>query len=238
MKVLILDDYLRVARHSADWDSLPAGSQCDVLHDPIVSEAERLQIFEPYDVIVAMRERTAFPASLIERLRNLRLLVTPGMRNASIDLEACRRRGIVVCGAPGGRSSGSAAEQAWAHSLARSILRRQELLALDGVYRLDEQTKNILHFRRGHAPTREELQQLIDIIARRRRAIAFVEVKTREDLGAAGEAITLRQRERIQRAAGLYLARQPALAMLDARFDAILVLPWRWPIHIRDAWRP
>ena len=88
MKVLVLDDYLRVARRSADWDSLPAGSECDVLHDPIVSEAERLQIFEPYDVIVAMRERTAFPASLIERLRNLRLLVTTGMRNASIDLEA------------------------------------------------------------------------------------------------------------------------------------------------------
>lgn len=77
----------------------------------------------------------------------------------------------------------------------------------------------------------------IDIIARRRRAIAFIEVKTRDDLATAGEAITMRQRERIQRAAGLYLARQPALATLDARFDAILVLPWRWPIHIRDAWR-
>ena len=126
MKVLVLDDYLRVARRSADWDSLPAGSQCDVLHDPIVSEAERLQIFEPYDVIVAMRERTAFPASLIERLRNLRLLVTTGMRNASIDLEACRRRGIVVCGAPGGRSSAAPAELAWAHILGMSKRIAQE----------------------------------------------------------------------------------------------------------------
>ena len=114
MKVLILDDYLRVARQSADWDSLPAGTQCDVLHDPIASEAERLRVFEPYDVIVAMRERTAFAASLIERLRNLRLLVTTGMRNASIDLDACRRRGIVVCGAPGGQSSAAPAELAWA----------------------------------------------------------------------------------------------------------------------------
>jgi hypothetical protein len=78
MKVLILDDYLRVARQSADWDSLPAGTQCDVLHEKISSEAERLRIFEPYDVIVAMRERTAFPASLIDRLGNLRLLVTTG----------------------------------------------------------------------------------------------------------------------------------------------------------------
>jgi phosphoglycerate dehydrogenase-like enzyme len=114
MKVLILDDYLRVARQSADWDGLPAGSRYDVLHDPIASEAERLRIFEPYDVIVAMRERTAFPASLVERLRNLRLLVTTGMRNASIDLDACRRRGIVVCGAPGGGSSAAPAELAWA----------------------------------------------------------------------------------------------------------------------------
>lgn len=77
----------------------------------------------------------------------------------------------------------------------------------------------------------------IDIIARRRRILAFVEVKTRDELGAAGEAIGARQRDRIQRAASLYLARHPALANLDARFDAILILPWRRPIHLRDAWR-
>lgn len=77
----------------------------------------------------------------------------------------------------------------------------------------------------------------IDIIARRRRSLVFIEVKTREDVAAAGEAIGIRQRDRIRRAAGLYLARHPALATLDARFDAILVLPWRWPIHLRDAWR-
>lgn len=114
MRVLVLDDYLRVAQQSADWQSLPAGAQLQVLHDPIASEAERLRVFEPFDVIVAMRERTAFSASLIDRLPNLRLLVTTGMRNASIDLEACRRRGIVVCGAPGGRSSAAPAELAWA----------------------------------------------------------------------------------------------------------------------------
>jgi putative endonuclease len=77
----------------------------------------------------------------------------------------------------------------------------------------------------------------IDIVARRRRTIAFIEVKTRDDLAAAGEAIGQRQQQRIRRAAGLYLARHPALATLDARFDAVLVLPWRWPVFIRDAWR-
>lgn len=114
MNVLILDDYLHVARQSADWDTLPAGARCDVLHEWIASEAQRQRIFEPYEVIVAMRERTAFPASLIERLPNLRLLVTTGMRNASIDLDACRKRGILVCGAPGEPSGAAPAELAWA----------------------------------------------------------------------------------------------------------------------------
>lgn len=77
----------------------------------------------------------------------------------------------------------------------------------------------------------------IDIIVRRRHTIAFIEVKTRDELRVAGEAIGVRQRERIRRAASLYLARHPALASLDARFDALLILPWRWPVHIRDAWR-
>ena len=77
----------------------------------------------------------------------------------------------------------------------------------------------------------------IDIIARRGRAVVFVEVKTRAELTAAGEAIGARQRERIHRAATLFVAQHPELAGLDARFDAILVRPWRWPVHLRDAWR-
>lgn len=77
----------------------------------------------------------------------------------------------------------------------------------------------------------------IDIIARRRHTLAMIEVKTRDELGEAGEAIGVRQQARIRRAASLYLARHPALASLDVRFDAILILPWRWPVHLRDAWR-
>lgn len=77
----------------------------------------------------------------------------------------------------------------------------------------------------------------IDIIARRRHILAFIEVKTRDELGMAGEAIGTNQRARIGRAAALFLARHPALASLDMRFDAILIRPWRWPVHIRDAWR-
>jgi phosphoglycerate dehydrogenase-like enzyme len=80
------------------------------------ARARRLQ---PYAVIVAMRERTRFSAEVIEALPNLRLLVSTGGRNPSIDTEACARRNVTVCsspGAPSGQSSTS--EVAWALILA------------------------------------------------------------------------------------------------------------------------
>ncbi|MDD3445050.1 MAG: YraN family protein [Zavarzinia sp.] len=77
----------------------------------------------------------------------------------------------------------------------------------------------------------------IDLVARRRHIVAFIEVKYRPEPGEAGEAIRPRQRERILRAAGLFMAGRPALAGLDIRFDAVLVSPWRLPRHIADAWR-
>ncbi|NWG46013.1 MAG: YraN family protein [Alphaproteobacteria bacterium] len=77
----------------------------------------------------------------------------------------------------------------------------------------------------------------IDLIARRGRCLVFVEVKRRADLGTAGESISPAQRSRIAAAAGHYLARHPALAGLDCRFDAILIAPGRLPRHLRDAWQ-
>lgn len=77
----------------------------------------------------------------------------------------------------------------------------------------------------------------LDIIARRGRLLVFVEVKARA--GAADPAaITPRQRQRIQRAAEAFLSRNPALAGLDCRFDALLLARGRLPVHIADAWRP
>lgn len=77
----------------------------------------------------------------------------------------------------------------------------------------------------------------IDLIARRRHIVAFIEVKYRPALAGAGESLQARQRQRIMRAAGQYMATRPALAGLDMRFDAVLVSPWRLPAHIVDAWR-
>jgi len=78
----------------------------------------------------------------------------------------------------------------------------------------------------------------LDIVARRGRTLAFIEVKARPTLALAAESIAARQRLRVERAAGAYLALNPALARLDARLDAMLVAPRRWPRHIEDAWRP
>ena len=77
----------------------------------------------------------------------------------------------------------------------------------------------------------------IDIVAQRGRVIAFIEVKSRADWGRAAESILVRQRQRIARAASAFLAARPQLAGHQARFDVVLVVPWRWPRHIHNSWR-
>lgn len=77
----------------------------------------------------------------------------------------------------------------------------------------------------------------IDLVARRGRCLAFVEVKRRATEAAALEAVTPRQRQRIVRAAEAWLAQRPDLAGLDLRFDALLLVPGCWPRHLPDAWR-
>lgn len=77
----------------------------------------------------------------------------------------------------------------------------------------------------------------VDIIARRGALLIFIEVKARADWGQAAEAVGDRQRRRITRAAEAYLAVHPDLANASIRFDAMLVTPGRWPVHLIDAWR-
>ena len=101
MRIAILDDYQSVALRSADWDAV--GDDAGVvafrthLDDP-EALAQRLAAF---DVVVAMRERTAFDAALFARLPALQLLVTTGMGNAAIDMDAARDAGVMVCGTGG-----------------------------------------------------------------------------------------------------------------------------------------
>ncbi len=98
MRIGLLDDYQNAALSSADWSTLK-GVEIDVF-DRHLGHVENAVVaaLAPYDVLVAMRERTLFPRSVIERLPNLRLLVSAGMRNLAIDLKAARACKVDVCG--------------------------------------------------------------------------------------------------------------------------------------------
>ncbi|MDH3670836.1 MAG: D-2-hydroxyacid dehydrogenase family protein [Gammaproteobacteria bacterium] len=115
-RVAILDDYQNVALDVAQWDTLPSDVELTVFDEQIKGEKAVADALAGFDIIVAMRERTPFPASLIENLPNLKLLVTTGMRNLAIDIEAARARAIPVCGTA--LLPYPAAEQAWALILA------------------------------------------------------------------------------------------------------------------------
>jgi phosphoglycerate dehydrogenase-like enzyme len=97
MRITVLDDYQDVARTSADWSPL-ADCDIDVLTSHITDVDELVARLADSEVVVAMRERTPFPASTLERLPKLQLLVTTGARNASIDRAAAQANGVTVCG--------------------------------------------------------------------------------------------------------------------------------------------
>src|SRR5580704_14816194 len=110
MKIAILDDYQNVATGFADWDSLDA--EVVVFTRPFADADEVVRRLAGFEVLVVMRERTPFPAELLARLANLRLLVSTGPVNAAIDVGAAHKLGIAVCGT--GYSSHPAAEHTWA----------------------------------------------------------------------------------------------------------------------------
>lgn len=101
VKVAVLDDYQNVALASADWSPLEGRASVSIFNDYIGDTEELVRTLLPFDVIVAMRERTPFPASLLRQLPNLRLLITTGPANASIDVPEATARGVVVSGTGG-----------------------------------------------------------------------------------------------------------------------------------------
>jgi phosphoglycerate dehydrogenase-like enzyme len=96
-----LDDYQSVALETADWSRLRPDAQVDVFQDHLADEADLAERLNDYEIVVGMRERTPFQRSLLERLPNLRLLITTGMGNASFDMNAAADLGITVCGTGG-----------------------------------------------------------------------------------------------------------------------------------------
>ena len=101
MKVAVLDDYQSIASSMADWSSLPEGIEVTFFSDHLADEDALAARLADFDIVMGMRERTAFPRSLLERLPALRCLITTGARNASFDTEAATDLGITVCGTPG-----------------------------------------------------------------------------------------------------------------------------------------
>jgi phosphoglycerate dehydrogenase-like enzyme len=117
----VLDDYQGRAREFADWNSLDGEVAVTFFHQPIRRDA-LADTLADFDVLVLMRERTAFPRDVLERLPRLSLVVTTGMRNASLDVEYLSERGVTVSGTGMvGRSAqglASTVEVAWALILA------------------------------------------------------------------------------------------------------------------------
>ncbi|APX91651.1 hydroxyacid dehydrogenase [Halomonas sp. 1513] len=95
MKIAILDDYGNDALRLADWSGL---GEIDVFQDTITGQDALVERLAAYDVLCVMRERTPLPGALLERLPRLKLIVTSGARNLSIDLDTAARQGITVCG--------------------------------------------------------------------------------------------------------------------------------------------
>ena len=98
LRCAILDDYLKLALNSADWSKIKDRVDLTVFEKPFASQAEAAAALKDFQIILAMRERTAFPGTLFERLPNLKLLITSGMRNAAIDMEAAKAHNVVYCG--------------------------------------------------------------------------------------------------------------------------------------------
>jgi phosphoglycerate dehydrogenase-like enzyme len=119
--IAILDDYQQVALKMADWSRLQADHKITVFHEPFPDEDAVVRALAGFEVVCLMRERTPFPASLIERLPELRLIVTSGSRNAAIDIAAASKRGVLVCGTETPGHSTAELTMGLMLSLARSI---------------------------------------------------------------------------------------------------------------------
>lgn len=120
-KCVILDDYQHAAMPSADWSRIADRVTVTCIHEYLGSEDEVVARLGDADIVVVMRERTPFPARLLDRLPRLQLIVTSGMRNAAIDLAAARARAVTVSGTAS--SSAPPLELSWALllGLARQI---------------------------------------------------------------------------------------------------------------------
>jgi phosphoglycerate dehydrogenase-like enzyme len=98
VRLAILDDFQNAVRSVADWSVLEDRVEIAVFNDHVADMDKLVKRLAPFEIVVCIRERTLFPRALFERLPNLKLLVTGGMRNLGIDLQAAKDNGVLVCG--------------------------------------------------------------------------------------------------------------------------------------------
>ena len=101
MQIAILDDYFDGALAMADWSPLDGRADITTFTEYLDGEDAVAKALADFEIVVGMRERTAFPASLLKRLPKLKLLITTGMRNASFDMKTAAAQGVTVCGTGG-----------------------------------------------------------------------------------------------------------------------------------------
>jgi len=109
-RVAVLDDWQEAARRCANWTPLTARADVEFFAQPFSSEDDAARALAPFDIVLATRERTPFPASLSKRLPKLKMFGLTGARAALVDVAAMIDRGVIVCYTGGGPSGASTAE--------------------------------------------------------------------------------------------------------------------------------
>ena len=98
LKVAILDDYQNVSQQFIDLEKLSGKYEIKIFSQPFVNEADLIEQLSDFEALLVMRERTPITKKIIENLNKLKFIITSGLRNKSIDLEAAKKRKIIVCG--------------------------------------------------------------------------------------------------------------------------------------------
>ncbi len=98
LKVAILDDYQNVSEQFVNLENLSGKYEFKIFSEPFVDETDAIEQLADFEALLVMRERTPMTKNLVDNLKKLKFIITSGMRNRSIDLEATQKRKIIVCG--------------------------------------------------------------------------------------------------------------------------------------------
>ncbi len=112
LKVAVLDDYQNVFKQIVNKDDYKSKYEFTIFNEPFQSELEAVEALNNFDVLFIMRERTKITKSLISKLPKIKFIMTSGMINKAIDIEAAKKKNIIICGTE--INSNPAAEITWA----------------------------------------------------------------------------------------------------------------------------